>query len=35
VRDVDTDADLRAALALGVGPRTAALLDRLRPAGGA
>jgi 2-phospho-L-lactate guanylyltransferase len=35
VRDVDTDADLRAALALGVGPRTTALLGRLRPAGGA
>jgi 2-phospho-L-lactate guanylyltransferase len=33
VRDVDTDADLRAALALGAGPRTTALLDRLLPAG--
>jgi 2-phospho-L-lactate/phosphoenolpyruvate guanylyltransferase len=29
VRDVDTEADLRAALAVGVGPRTAALLGRL------
>lgn len=29
LRDVDTDADLRAALALGAGPRTAALVDRL------
>ncbi|MEU3873381.1 MULTISPECIES: 2-phospho-L-lactate guanylyltransferase [Streptomyces] len=28
-RDVDTEADLRAALALGVGPRTAALAGRL------
>jgi 2-phospho-L-lactate guanylyltransferase len=28
-RDVDTDADLRAALALGVGPATAELADRL------
>ena len=33
VRDVDTDADLRAALALGAGPRTTALLGRLLPAG--
>src|SRR4051794_22046785 len=33
VRDVDTDADLRAALALGAGPRTTALLERLLPAG--
>jgi 2-phospho-L-lactate guanylyltransferase len=33
VRDVDTEADLRAALALGAGPRTTALLERLRPAG--
>ena len=33
VRDVDTDADLRTALALGAGPRTTALLTRLRPAG--
>jgi 2-phospho-L-lactate guanylyltransferase len=33
VRDVDTEADLRAALALGVGPRTTAVLDRLRAAG--
>ena len=33
VRDVDTDADLRAAVALGAGPRTTALLDRLRAAG--
>jgi 2-phospho-L-lactate guanylyltransferase len=33
VRDVDTDADLRTALALGAGPRTTALLARLRPAG--
>ena len=31
VRDVDTDADLRAAVALGAGPRTAALVDRLLP----
>jgi 2-phospho-L-lactate guanylyltransferase len=30
VQDVDTQADLMAARALGVGPRTAALLDRLR-----
>jgi 2-phospho-L-lactate guanylyltransferase len=29
VQDVDTEADLRAARALGVGPRTGALLDRL------
>jgi 2-phospho-L-lactate guanylyltransferase len=29
VRDVDTDADLRAALALGAGPRTRALAVRL------
>lgn len=34
VRDVDTDADLRVALALGAGPRTSAVLGRLR-AGGA
>jgi 2-phospho-L-lactate guanylyltransferase len=33
VRDVDTDADLRAALALGAGPHTAALMSRLRPTG--
>jgi 2-phospho-L-lactate guanylyltransferase len=33
VRDVDIDADLRAALALGAGPRTTDLLSRLRPAG--
>jgi 2-phospho-L-lactate guanylyltransferase (CobY/MobA/RfbA family) len=33
VRDVDTDADLRAAVALGAGPRTTALLDRLRMPG--
>jgi 2-phospho-L-lactate guanylyltransferase len=32
LRDVDTEADLRAALALGTGPRTAALVDRLLPA---
>jgi 2-phospho-L-lactate guanylyltransferase len=32
VRDVDTDADLRAALALGVGPRTRALAVHLRAA---
>ena len=32
VRDVDTDADLRAALALGAGPRTVALLGGLLPA---
>jgi 2-phospho-L-lactate guanylyltransferase len=32
VRDVDTEADLRAALAVGVGPRTAALVGRLPPA---
>jgi 2-phospho-L-lactate guanylyltransferase len=32
LRDVDTDADLRAALALGAGPRTTALVDRLLPA---
>jgi 2-phospho-L-lactate guanylyltransferase len=31
VRDVDTDADLRTALVLGAGPRTTALLERLRP----
>jgi len=31
LRDVDTDADLRAALALGAGPRTAAVADRLLP----
>jgi 2-phospho-L-lactate/phosphoenolpyruvate guanylyltransferase len=29
IRDVDTEADLRAALALGLGPRTAALIARL------
>ncbi len=29
VRDVDTEADLRAALALGAGPRTAGLVERL------
>jgi 2-phospho-L-lactate guanylyltransferase len=33
VRDVDTEVDLRAALALGAGPRTTALLRRLLPAG--
>jgi 2-phospho-L-lactate guanylyltransferase len=33
VRDVDTDGDLRAALALGAGRHTTALLDRLLPAG--
>jgi 2-phospho-L-lactate guanylyltransferase len=33
VRDVDVDTDLWAALVLGAGPRTAALLDRLLPAG--
>jgi 2-phospho-L-lactate guanylyltransferase len=33
LRDVDTDADLRAALALGAGHRTTALVDRLLPAG--
>jgi 2-phospho-L-lactate/phosphoenolpyruvate guanylyltransferase len=32
VRDVDTGADLRAALDLGAGPRTTALSGRLRPA---
>jgi 2-phospho-L-lactate/phosphoenolpyruvate guanylyltransferase len=32
IRDVDTEADLRAALALGAGPRTAALAGRLWPA---
>jgi 2-phospho-L-lactate guanylyltransferase len=32
-QDVDTGADLRAALALGVGPRTAAMAARLLPAG--
>ncbi len=32
VRDVDTEADLRAALAVGVGPRTTALLARLAAA---
>ena len=32
--DVDTEADLRAALALGVGPRTAAAAVRLGPAAG-
>jgi 2-phospho-L-lactate guanylyltransferase len=33
VRDVDTDADLRAAVALGAGSRTTGLLDRLRATG--
>jgi 2-phospho-L-lactate guanylyltransferase len=33
VRDVDTDTDLREAVALGAGPRTAALLSRLRLTG--
>jgi 2-phospho-L-lactate guanylyltransferase len=33
VRDVDTDADLREAVALGAGPRTTALLGRLLPTG--
>jgi 2-phospho-L-lactate guanylyltransferase len=33
IRDVDTAADLRAADALGVGPRTAVLLERLRAPG--
>jgi 2-phospho-L-lactate guanylyltransferase len=33
VRDVDTDADLRAAVALGTGPSTTELLGRLPPAG--
>ena len=32
VRDVDTESDLRAALALGAGPRTTALADRLHVA---
>jgi 2-phospho-L-lactate/phosphoenolpyruvate guanylyltransferase len=32
VRDVDTEADLRAALALGAGPRTTALVGRLQDA---
>ena len=32
VRDVDTESDLRAALVLGAGPRTAALADRLHVA---
>ncbi|MEU7132591.1 2-phospho-L-lactate guanylyltransferase [Streptomyces sp. NPDC046261] len=32
-RDVDTEEDLRAALALGVGPRTAAVAARVPPAG--
>ena len=32
VRDVDTEADLRAALHLGAGPHTTALAGRLRPA---
>lgn len=32
-QDVDTGADLRAALALGVGPHTAAALDRLAVCG--
>jgi 2-phospho-L-lactate guanylyltransferase len=31
VRDVDTEADLRAALGLGAGPRTTALAGRLHP----
>jgi 2-phospho-L-lactate guanylyltransferase len=31
-RDVDTEAGFREALALGVGPATAALAERLRPA---
>jgi len=33
VRDVDTENDLRAAETLGIGTRTAALLDRLRSSG--
>jgi 2-phospho-L-lactate guanylyltransferase len=33
LRDVDTDADLRAAASLGTGPRTTALLARLLPTG--
>jgi 2-phospho-L-lactate guanylyltransferase len=33
LRDVDTEADLRAALALGAGPRTVAFVDRLLPRG--
>lgn len=33
LRDVDTEGDLRAALALGAGARTTALLARLMPAG--
>ena len=33
LRDVDTEADLRAALSLGVGPRTTTLVGSLRPAG--
>jgi 2-phospho-L-lactate/phosphoenolpyruvate guanylyltransferase len=33
VRDVDTGADLRAALGLGAGPRTTALAGRLHPSG--
>jgi 2-phospho-L-lactate guanylyltransferase len=33
LRDVDTEADLRAAVALGAGPRTSALVERFRPAG--
>ena len=33
LRDVDTEGDLRAALALGAGGHTATLLDRLLPAG--
>lgn len=33
VRDVDTEVDLRAALASGAGPRTTALMQRLLPAG--
>jgi 2-phospho-L-lactate guanylyltransferase len=32
LRDVDTEEDLRAAAALGVGPRTTAVLERLRTA---
>jgi 2-phospho-L-lactate guanylyltransferase len=33
LQDVDTEADLRAALVLGVGPRTTALIQRLLPGG--
>jgi 2-phospho-L-lactate guanylyltransferase len=33
LQDVDTEADLRAALVLGVGPRTTALVQRLLPGG--